>query len=107
MPSRVIQQLAVTVAAVMVSAGAVSGQTGTERRDALSLTGTDNVKAFIASRVQKNWTPPNTPWGDPDISGVFTTKDEANTPFERPAEWAGRNMDDITPQEFAAAVAER
>ena len=107
MPSQVIRQLAVTVAAVMVSAGAVLGQTGTARRDALSVAGTDNVKAFIASRVQKNWTPSKTPWGDPDISGVFTTKDEANTPFERPAEWAGRRIDDITPQEFAAAVAER
>ena len=69
--------------------------------------GTEMVKAFIASRVQKNWTAPQTPWGDPDISGVFTTKDEANTPFERPDEWAGRRMDDITPQEFAEALQER
>ena len=74
---------------------------------AASLPGTENVKAFIASRIAKGFTPSKTPWGDPDISGVFTTKDEANTPFERPDEWAGRRMDDITPAEFAAAVAKR
>ena len=107
MPSQVIRQLALAVTAVMVSSVVVWGQTATARPDALSLAGTDNVKAFIASRVQKNWTPPKTPWGDPDISGVFTTKDEANTPFERPVEWAGRRIDDIMPQEFAAALAQR
>jgi len=85
----------------------VSAQTLEGRPDVLKLEGTDAVKAFIASRVRKNWTPPRTPWGDPDISGVFTTKDEANTPLERPAEWAGRRMDDITSAEFEAAVAKR
>ena len=65
------------------------------------------VKTFIASQVRKNWAPPKTPWGDPDIQGNFTTKDEANTPMERPAEWAGRKMSDITSEEFEAAVVQR
>jgi hypothetical protein len=65
------------------------------------------VKTFIASQVRKNWTVPKTPWGDPDIQGNFTTKDEANTPMERPAEWAGRRMQDITSAEFEAAIAQR
>jgi hypothetical protein len=65
------------------------------------------VKTFIAAQVQKGWTPTRTPWGDPDIQGNFTTKDEANTPFERPAEWAGRKMADITPDELAAAIVKR
>jgi hypothetical protein len=47
------------------------------------------------------------PWGDPDISGNFTSKDEANTPFERPAEWAGRRLQDITPEEMAKANEQR
>jgi len=85
----------------------LAGQSGTPGASAASLPGTENVKAFIASRIAKGFTPSKTPWGDPDISGVFTTKDEANTPFERPDEWAGRRMDDITPAEFAAAVAKR
>ena len=85
----------------------LTAQGRTVPADVSGVVGTDNVKAFIASRVASGFVPPRTPWGDPDISGVFTTKDEANTPFERPDEWAGRTMDDITPQEFAEAVAKR
>jgi hypothetical protein len=107
MHSSFIRSLTLAVAAVMASSAAIRAQSGAARPDALSLPGAENVKAFIASRVQKNWTPPRTPWGDPDIQGVFTTKDEANTPFERPDEWSGRKMDDITPREFAEAVAKR
>ena len=59
------------------------------------------VKAFITSQTQKNWVVPRTPWGDPNIQGNFTSKDGANTPFERPNEWAGRRMEDITPDELA------
>ena len=31
-----------------------------------------------------------TPWGDPDIQGIFTTDDELGVPFERPEQFAGR-----------------
>lgn len=65
------------------------------------------VEAFIAGQVQKGWTPPRTPWGDPDIQGNFTTKDEANTPFERPEKWAERAIESITPEELAADIVER
>ena len=50
--------------------------------------------------ARKSWTPPRTPWGDPDVSGYFTNKDEQGVPFERPAEFAGRHT--ITDEEFAA-----
>ena len=30
-----------------------------------------------------------TPWGDPDIQGIFTTDDELGVPFERPEQFAG------------------
>ncbi len=72
-----------------------------------SLPGSDAAQAFIAARTVKTWFPPKTPWGDPDISGVFTTKDEANTPFERPAEWVDRRMADITPTELTEAITKR
>src|SRR5262245_36027522 len=67
----------------------------------------DVVKAFIAGRTAKNWTPSKTPWGDPDIQGNFTTKDEANTPFERPEQWAGRRIEDITQAELNEAIVQR
>src|SRR5258708_17169878 len=72
-----------------------------------ALPGTASVKSLIASRIAKGLTPPRTPWGDPDISGVFDTSPEANTPIERPDEWAGRKLDDITPAELTAAIAKR
>jgi hypothetical protein len=106
MKQRTARALAAVVTVIAASATA-GGQAPAGRPDALSLPGTDTIKAFIASRIQKNWTQPKTPWGDPDIAGVFTTKDEANTPLERPAEWAGRKMDDITSAEFEAAVQKR
>ena len=34
--------------------------------------------------AKEGWTPPRTPWGDPDLQGVWTNIKEAFTPFERP-----------------------
>src|SRR6185295_8560322 len=47
----------------------------------------------------KTWTPPLTPWGDPDIQGTFTTDDELGVPFERPAQMGTRT--EVTDAEFA------
>ena len=46
----------------------------------------------------KEWTPPRTPWGDPDISGDFSNKYEIGTAFERPKEFEGRRIEDFTSQ---------
>src|SRR5688572_4251601 len=95
------------VLVVMLASVALAGQSGTPGVSAANLPGSESIKAFIASRMAKGFVPPRTPWGDPDIQGVFTTKDEANTSFERPDEWAGRKMDDITSKEFADAIVKR
>jgi hypothetical protein len=50
------------------------------------------------------WTPHRTPWGDPDLQGNFTNKDEQGVPFERPAEFAGRSV--VSDEEFAAREAQ-
>src|SRR5207247_8566866 len=50
----------------------------------------------------RKFVPKRLPWGDPDISGNFTNKDEANTPSERPDEFAGKRIEDITPQQLDA-----
>jgi len=44
--------------------------------------------------------PPRTPWGDPDLQGVWPTTDFLGTPFQRPAEFGTRNT--LTEAEFAA-----
>ena len=105
--TRMSRSLTAAAATLLLSSAGLIAQSGTVPANVSAVAGTENVKAFIASRIAKGFAPPKTPWGDPDISGVFTTKDEANTPFERPAEWAGRKMGDVTPREFAEAVAQR
>ncbi len=48
-----------------------------------------------------SWTPPRTPWGDPDLQGNYTNLWEVGTPFERPDEFAGRRREDVTGEELA------
>ena len=50
---------------------------------------------------------PRTPWGDPDLQGTYTNKYETSTPLERPKEFAGRRMAEITPAEQAAVARKR
>ena len=45
---------------------------------------------------------PRTAWGDPDFQGNYTNLYEAGTPLERPDEFAGRKLADITPAELKA-----
>jgi hypothetical protein len=44
-------------------------------------------KAKAPARA-KAWTPPRTPWGEPDLQGVYSNR--TITPFERPEEFAGK-----------------
>ena len=64
-------------------------------------------KRLAAPKNAKNWTPPRTAWGDPDIAGVFTNSDESGIPFERPAEFEGRKLEDVSPTELADMVKQR
>jgi hypothetical protein len=50
---------------------------------------------------------PRTPWGDPDIQGTYTNSNESGIPMERPAEFAGRRLADVKPEELAALVKQR
>jgi len=53
------------------------------------------------------WTPPKTPWGDPDLQGIYTNKDEANTPLERPNQFQSKRIEDFTAQELAELTRQR
>ena len=44
---------------------------------------------------------PRTPWGDPDLQGIYTNSDESGIPMERPAEFAGRRLDEVKPADLA------
>src|SRR3990170_260333 len=60
-----------------------------------------------SSGAANAWTPPRTPWGDPDLQGFYTNKYEQGTPFERPDEFEGRRPADIQGEELAAILRDR
>jgi hypothetical protein len=95
------------IAVGMTWSVSLDGQPASVRARVDTMAGTSVVKKFIASRMAKGFVPPKTPWGDPDISGNFDTSPEANTPLERPDEWAGRDMDSISGKELAEAIERR
>jgi len=55
----------------------------------------------------KAYQSPRTAWGDPDLQGNYTNKNEQSTPLERPGEFEGRRLDDVKGAELAALLARR
>ncbi len=96
---------ALSAAAVLLTASAsISGQTPSAAAKAPAAQ-TSAPKAAPATK--STFVGKRTPWGDPDISGNFTTKDEANTPLERPDEFAGKKIEDISAKELNEIRAQR
>jgi hypothetical protein len=50
---------------------------------------------------QGKFSAPRTPWGDPDLQGSYSNKDENGTPFERPDDLAGKSLSDFTEKDMA------
>ena len=65
------------------------------------------VTAGSVSAQKKAYTPGRTPWGDPDLQGTFTNKDENGIPMERPAQFEGRTSEEVRATELARLVKER
>jgi len=53
------------------------------------------------------YTPPMTPWGDPDLQGAYTNNDENGIPLERPESFEGRGLDEVSAAELAELREER
>ena len=53
-----------------------------------------------ASKGATAYATPRTPWGDPDLQGVFTNSNEYMTPLERPEAFAGRRLEDLSAEEL-------
>jgi hypothetical protein len=60
------------------------------------------AKAPAPAAAKKQFTPPHTSWGDPDIQGWFSNRTEDATPLERPAQFEGRRLEDVKGDELAA-----
>jgi hypothetical protein len=52
-----------------------------------------------ASAANARWIAPKTPWGDPDLQGIWTSDDCISTPLQRPANMGDRLY--LTEQELA------
>jgi hypothetical protein len=59
-----------------------------------------SAEAAAAVRTDRNWQPPMTPWGHPDLQGIWTTDDMRGIPQQRPAEFGTRPY--LSDEEFAA-----
>jgi hypothetical protein len=88
-----LERVSAAVAMVLMTAVAVGAQTP--------------AKAPAKASSTKTYGPPKTPWGDPDLQGNFTNKYEQGTPFERPAEFEGKRIEDIQGKELEALIQKR
>ena len=57
-----------------------------------------------ASSAAADWTVPRTPWGHPDLHGIWTSDEEYGIPLERPAELGDRAV--ISDDDLAARLTE-
>src|SRR5580658_10651502 len=51
--------------------------------------------------ANKNYTPPKTSWGEPDLQGIWPLNHLIATPFQRPEKYGDRRF--LTEEELAAA----
>jgi hypothetical protein len=56
------------------------------------------------SATSKTWTAPRTPWGDPDLQGLWPSIDMQGTPYERPQQFGDRAA--LTTQELTERQAQ-
>ena len=56
-------------------------------------------QALSPAKTVTPYAPPKTPWGDPDLQGVWPGTDMVGTPLERPRNFGTRNT--LTEEEFS------
>jgi len=60
-----------------------------------------------AAAPAKPYAPGKTSWGDPNLQGIYTDKDENGVPLERPNQFDGKRADEVDDSELADIVRER
>src|SRR5918993_1489121 len=89
-------------AIVLASTIAVAAQAPSTR--AATATAPAAAADKTASKPVSSYTPPRTPWGDPDLQGVWPGTEMVGVPLQRPEQFGTRNV--LTEQEFQARVAQ-
>src|SRR5215213_6939740 len=88
---RVVRTLIVISAAAIVGSVAVAAQSS-------------SIPPTYQQPASK-YSPAKTPWGDPDLQGVYTNKDENGVPLERPNYLPAQGT--LSEAEFQKIVAQR
>ena len=69
----------------------------------------DQSSALTAARAASTarYVPAKTPWGDPDLQGGYSNKDENGIPFERPGNLSGKQLGEFDDSELAELAQSR
>jgi hypothetical protein len=60
-----------------------------------------------AKITKSSYVPLKTAWGDPDLQGTYTDKDENGIPMEKPSQFQGKSLAEVDDSELADIVKER
>ena len=60
-----------------------------------------------SSKEPVRYVPAKTAWGDPDLQGTYTDKDENGIPMEKPQQFQGKTLEEVDDSELADIVRER
>jgi hypothetical protein len=63
--------------------------------------------ATLTAQGPSKYVPAKTSWGDPDLQGTYTDKDENGIPMEKPAQFEGKTLTEVDDSELADIVRER
>jgi hypothetical protein len=74
---------------------------------ALALTLAFAATVTVAAQGPAKYVPSKTAWGDPDLQGTYTDKDENGIPMEKPSQFQGKSLADVDDSELADIVRER
>jgi hypothetical protein len=67
-----------------------------------------SLKPAVKSTPAKaGYKTPKTAWGEPDLQGVYTNNDESGIPLERPSQFDGKKIEDVSDSELAELTKER
>ena len=81
--------------------------TPTSRRNAAVAAGFALFFAGTLTVMGQSYKAPRTPWGDPDLQGTYTNSDESGISMEKPAEFAGKRLEEVTPAQLAELIKTR
>jgi len=65
------------------------------------------AKPAAGAASARNYVPPKTPWGDPDLQGGWTNVNENGIPLQRPDALTGKSVDEVDDSELAELVKAR